>query len=184
MRSPRPANPSLRPVYQGSNPISDVWSKHALAILSKNIKRYTYLHNYWVVWVCQVFDNFWCCCFSTCRAVEDPEDMEARSNMHLASSFAGIGFGNAGVHLWWVWQWDLGRQTVKEVHILEAVKNKLETEREVHRLETQMCEWYAHYTLWVFNSLFLPTVMGCLTLFLGWWEVTWQRTIQSTTVLS
>lgn len=70
-RSPRPTNPSLRPSYQGSNPISDVWSMHAFRQTAKYLK----------------------------RAVEKCDDFEARSEMHLASAFAGIGFGNAGVHL-------------------------------------------------------------------------------------
>jgi hydroxyacid-oxoacid transhydrogenase len=67
----RPERPVLRPAYQGSNPISDVWSLEAMR------------------WVSQYF----------VRAVEDPEDFEARSKMQLAASYAGVGFGNAGVHL-------------------------------------------------------------------------------------
>ena len=68
---PRPERPVMRPAYQGSNPISDLWSLEALRWVSK----------YFV------------------RAVEDPSDDEARQKMLLAASYAGVGFGNAGVHL-------------------------------------------------------------------------------------
>jgi len=68
---PYPDRPTVRPAYQGSNPISDVWSLQALRMVAQYIV----------------------------RAVEDPSDDEARANMLLASSYAGVGFGNAGVHL-------------------------------------------------------------------------------------
>lgn len=38
-RGPCPPDPLLRPAYQGSNPISDVWSRHALAVVAKFMKR-------------------------------------------------------------------------------------------------------------------------------------------------
>ncbi len=70
-KRPYPERPVLRPAYQGSNPISDVWSLEALRIVAEYLP----------------------------RAAEDPSDDEARAQMLLAASYAGIGFGNAGVHL-------------------------------------------------------------------------------------
>ena len=68
---PKPARPIERPAYQGANPVSDLWSLRALELVA----------GYLV------------------RAVRDPGDDEARSQMMLAAALAGIGFGNAGVHL-------------------------------------------------------------------------------------
>jgi len=70
-RRPRPERPMLRPAYQGSNPISDIWALEALRLVAAYLP----------------------------RAVEDPGDDEARGNMLLAATYAGMGFGNAGVHL-------------------------------------------------------------------------------------
>jgi hydroxyacid-oxoacid transhydrogenase len=70
-RTPRPTNPINRPAYQGANPISDIFSLEALRSTIKYLP----------------------------RAVKDPEDHEAQSNMLLAATLAGVGFGNAGVHL-------------------------------------------------------------------------------------
>jgi len=70
-RRPRPDRPVLRPAYQGSNPSATSGRSKALRWVSK----------YFV------------------RAVEDPDDDEARQKMQLAASYAGVGFGNAGVHL-------------------------------------------------------------------------------------
>lgn len=68
---PRPARPSERPAYQGCNPISDLWSLRALEITAEHLP----------------------------RAVRNPQDVESRGQMLLAAAMAGIGFGNAGVHL-------------------------------------------------------------------------------------
>ena len=68
---PAPEHPRLRPAYQGSNPISDIWSARAIEMVTQNLV----------------------------RVLQAPEDDAARSAMLLAATFAGVGFGNAGVHL-------------------------------------------------------------------------------------
>ena len=68
---PRPNSPLERPAYQGTNPISDIWALRALELMAQYLP----------------------------RAYADPSDDEARMNMLMASTIAGIGFGNAGVHL-------------------------------------------------------------------------------------
>lgn len=63
--------PEERPVYVGSNPISDLWCEKALEYTGHYLR----------------------------RAVLNGLDVEARAHMALAATFAGIGFGNAGVHV-------------------------------------------------------------------------------------
>jgi len=70
-RTPRPANPINRPAYQGSNPVADIFSLWALR------QTVQYLP----------------------RVAKNRDDTEAKRQMLLAAAFAGIGFGNAGVHL-------------------------------------------------------------------------------------
>ena len=66
-----PPNPGMRPAYQGSNPISDLWATKAIEMVAGNIV----------------------------SAVEEPDNIEARAQMMMAATFAGVGFGNAGCHL-------------------------------------------------------------------------------------
>ena len=66
-----PERPILRPAYQGSNPISDIWALQALRMVRQYLP----------------------------RAVANTSDDEARGMMLLAAAYAGVGFGNAGVHL-------------------------------------------------------------------------------------
>jgi alcohol dehydrogenase class IV len=63
--------PEERVPYCGANPVADMWSERALALIARSFR----------------------------AAVRDGEDMEARTDMALAATFAGLGFGNAGVHI-------------------------------------------------------------------------------------
>ena len=67
----KPDSPDERPPYQGSNPVSDIWSMKAIDFVGKYLS----------------------------RAVLNGEDVEARGNMMLSATLAGIGFGTAGVHI-------------------------------------------------------------------------------------
>ncbi len=63
--------PDERVPYCGSNPISDMWSEKALSLLAGSFR----------------------------RAVRHGDDEQARADMAMAATFAGMGFGNAGVHI-------------------------------------------------------------------------------------
>jgi alcohol dehydrogenase class IV len=63
--------PEQRVPYCGANPIADMWSEKSLALLAGSFR----------------------------RAVRHGDDEQARGEMALAATFAGLGFGNAGVHI-------------------------------------------------------------------------------------
>ncbi len=63
--------PEQRVPYCGSNPVSDMWSERALGLMATSFR----------------------------RAVAHGDDLAARRDMALAATFAGLGFGNAGVHI-------------------------------------------------------------------------------------
>ena len=63
--------PEQRVPYCGANPVADLWAERSLGLLAASFR----------------------------RAVTDGDDVEAREQMALAATFAGLGFGNAGVHI-------------------------------------------------------------------------------------
>jgi hydroxyacid-oxoacid transhydrogenase len=63
--------PQQRVPYCGANPVADMWSEKAMALLAGSFR----------------------------RAVHHGDDIEAREAMAMAATFAGMGFGNAGVHI-------------------------------------------------------------------------------------
>ena len=67
----KPSSPSLRPPYQGANPISDIWCEKAIKLVAEFLP----------------------------MSVKDGQDLHARTQMMLATIYAGMGFANAGVHL-------------------------------------------------------------------------------------
>ncbi|MDM7274747.1 MAG: hydroxyacid-oxoacid transhydrogenase [Thermoprotei archaeon] len=68
---PRYSSPAERPVYQGANPITDVFSEKAVELVSKYLR----------------------------RAYYNGHDVEARYYMMLACELASASFGHAGVHI-------------------------------------------------------------------------------------
>ncbi|SNS19977.1 Alcohol dehydrogenase, class IV [Geodermatophilus pulveris] len=63
--------PEQRVPYNGANPIGDMWSEKAMSLLAGSFR----------------------------RSVHDGSDEAARTEMAMAATFAGLGFGNAGVHI-------------------------------------------------------------------------------------
>ena len=64
--------PEQRVTYCGSNPVSDLWCEKALQLLATSFRDAVH---------------------------RGEDDLEARTNMMMAATFAGMGFGNSGVHI-------------------------------------------------------------------------------------
>ncbi len=64
-------SPEQRVPYCGANPIGDMWSEKAMSLLATSFR----------------------------TSVHHGDDEQARGQMALAATFAGMGFGNAGVHI-------------------------------------------------------------------------------------
>ncbi len=63
--------PEERVTYCGSNPVSDLWCEKAMQLIAKSFR----------------------------GAVHEGSELQARSDMMMAATFAGMGFGNSGVHI-------------------------------------------------------------------------------------
>lgn len=98
---PKPISPAHRPAYQGSNPISDIWSMYALQRTAKYLRRAAKAGeaNQFQLQQRQQQQHQGKSFFPDVINDLDGDDLEARSNMLLAAVAAGMGFGNAGVHL-------------------------------------------------------------------------------------
>ena len=63
--------PEQRVPYCGANPVADMWAEKSMRLLAASFR----------------------------QAVRDGSDADAREKMSMAATFAGMGFGNAGVHI-------------------------------------------------------------------------------------
>jgi alcohol dehydrogenase class IV len=64
--------PEERVTYCGANPVSDLWCEKSMSLIARSFRNAVH---------------------------RGADDVEARSDMMLAATFAGMGFGNAGVHI-------------------------------------------------------------------------------------
>ncbi len=68
----RRKTPEERVTYCGSNPVSDLWCEKAMSLLARSFRDAVH---------------------------RGADDVQARTDMMMAATFAGMGFGNSGVHI-------------------------------------------------------------------------------------